>query len=85
MAKLDYNDIGYTLLLIFVLGFVLVLIQKPLSEGFESQAQRCGADLPCNGFLKCINGFCAKTDTVPLNEKMPVGVLEMGDEFPYIA
>jgi hypothetical protein len=85
MAKLDYNDIGYTLLLIFVLGFVLVLLQKPLSEGFESQAQRCGVDLPCGGFLKCINGFCAKTETVPLHEKNPVELLDTGDQFPYVA
>jgi len=78
------KDFGYCLLLIFILGLLLVLLGKPISEGFSSsQAQRCDVDSPCPGHLKCINGFCAKTEPVGVVEKNEVPLLPPGSPAPY--
>ena len=78
----DYPDLFYSLLLLFVLGFVLLIIQRPMEEGFEAPA-KCGVDNPCSGFLKCINGFCAQTERVEIKESEPVPMLEPGSPAPY--
>ena len=80
------KDLAYCLGLIFVLGLMLLFVSGPLSEGFESgfaQVQRCDVDTPCNGHLKCINGFCAKTEPIGLVEKDEVPLLPSGSPAPY--
>ena len=84
MAKGDITDIGYVLILIAVLGLLLVFLNKPLSEGFSGSI-RCDVDSPCSGHLKCINGFCAKTETVGITESNPVEVLPDGEPVPYFS
>jgi hypothetical protein len=82
--KVDTKDIGCALALIAALGLLLVLLGKPISEGFGmSDVIQCDIYSPCPGFLKCINGFCAKTDPVPLTEREPVQVLPDGYPVPY--
>ena len=83
MANVDYKEIGYALALILFLGLLLVILGKPLSEGFTSDVIRCNLESPCPGHLKCINGFCAKTDPVPIKEKNPVPLLPDGSSLPY--
>lgn len=76
------RDIGYALLLIFVLGFIVIMI-RPGDEGFTG-ATRCGVDqAPCAGGQKCINGFCAKTEPARLYERRPVPILPDGVGAPY--
>ena len=76
------KDLGYCLALIFALGLLLVFMGGPLSEGFES-AIPCGVDSPCDGHLKCINGFCANTEPVGVVEKDEVPLLSPGSPAPY--
>jgi len=83
MAQTNLKDIGYALLLVFVLGFLLHIMTPLASEGFENGPARCGVDTPCSGSLKCINGFCAKTDRVPIKEKEKVPLLGAGAPVPY--
>jgi hypothetical protein len=55
-----------------------------MCEGFASgQAARCDVDSPCPGHLKCINGFCAKTEPVGVVEKEEVPLLPPGSPAPY--
>jgi hypothetical protein len=58
-----------------------------VAEGFYSGGgsamNACGADMPCGGDLKCINGFCAKTEKVVVEEKEPVDMLVPGAPVPY--
>jgi len=85
MSKpVDIVEIGYALALILVLGLVVVLLRTQISEGFESQdAIKCGMNAPCPGHLKCINGFCAETESVPIKEVNPVPLLPPGGPAPY--
>jgi hypothetical protein len=76
------KDLGYCLALIFVLGLFLVMIQDPMSEGFANPL-RCDVDSPCSGHLKCINGFCAKTEPVGIVERNEVPLLPLGSQAPY--
>jgi hypothetical protein len=88
MAKTDeWKDLGYTLALMFVLGLLLIFLQKPISEGFTSKdtAARCGVDMPpCSGHLKCVNGFCAATEPRAAYEKNPVPLQPQGYSVPYL-
>ncbi len=82
--KLGFDkDIMYALVLIGVLGLLLLFFGKPMSEGFVNVPIRCGVDEPCSGHLKCINGFCAATDPMPVVEKDPVPLLPPGAPAPY--
>ena len=67
------SDLTSTLLLIFSLGLLLVLINgrlRPTLESFTAgDAIPCGVNKPCDLGLKCINGFCAKTERLPVYEK----------------
>ena len=83
--KVDMADIKYALLLIFGLGLLLLLLRGTIQEGFvSSDTIRCGVeDGPCPVELKCINGFCAKTDPLPKLDKEPVNLLESGQAAPY--
>jgi hypothetical protein len=75
------KDLGYCLALIFALGVLLLFVSGPLCEGFESSI-RCDVDKPCDGHLKCINGFCAKTDPIgPQPNEVPL--LPPGSPAPY--
>lgn len=71
MLRMD--DLTSTLLLIFSLGLILVLINgrlRPTLESFTGgEAIPCGVDNPCELGLKCINGFCAKTERLRMYEK----------------
>ena len=82
MTPSDWKDIVYVLALIFVLGMILLLI-RPISEGFTSGPIQCGIDSPCPGKLKCLNGFCADTMPLPKTEKEPVPLLAPGEPAPY--
>jgi hypothetical protein len=75
------KDLGYCLGLLFVLGLLLLFMGGPMCEGFQSG--RCDVDNPCDGHLKCINGFCAKTDPVGFVEKDEVPLLPPGSPAPY--
>jgi hypothetical protein len=69
MFKMD--DITNTLFLILGLGLILVLLNGRLRwtmEGFDNPVS-CGVDAPCEVGLKCINGFCAKTERLRMYEK----------------
>lgn len=80
------KDLCLALGLIFVLGIILVFLRSPVAEGFYSGGSAmnaCGADMPCGGDLKCINGFCAKTDKVVVEEKEPVDMMAPGAPLPY--
>jgi len=78
------KDLGYCLILIFVLGLLLIFLGEPMCEGFSpSQAARCDVDSPCPGHLKCINGFCAKTEPVGVVERNEVELLPPGSPAPY--
>jgi hypothetical protein len=81
----EMKDIGQVLLLMFALGLLLVILRKPIAEGFSSGgANRCGIDLgPCEAGLKCVNGFCAQTEPREAYEKEPVPLLNQGGSFPY--
>ena len=88
MAKgVCMKDLCLALGLIFVLGLVLVFLRSPVAEGFYSGGgsamNACGADMPCGGDLKCLNGFCAKTEKVVVEEKEPVDMLAPGASVPY--
>lgn len=83
MAKpVDIYDIACALGLVLVLGLLLLFLRKPLSEGFTSLTP-CGVDNPCSGHLKCVNGFCAKTEPVGVKEENPVPLLPPGSPLPY--
>ena len=78
------KDLGYCLGLILVLGLLLVFLGRPMCEGFDGgQAARCDVDMPCPGHLKCINGFCAKTEPVGVVERNEVPLLPPGSPAPY--
>jgi hypothetical protein len=70
---LHLKDLTSTLLLILGLGLVLILLNGRMRwavEGFsDDSAVRCGVDTPCDVGLKCINGFCAKTERLRTYEK----------------
>lgn len=59
-------DVKNTLLLLLGLGLLLVVIQGKFRWicQDESDAIQCDATNPCSVGLKCINGFCAKTERV---------------------
>jgi len=67
---LQLEDLISTLLLLFVLGAALVVFGGHISwiEGFND-AIPCGVNNPCDVGLKCINGFCAKTERLRVYEK----------------
>lgn len=67
---LHLGDLTSTLLLILGLGLVLVLLGGRMSwvEGFSDEAIPCGVNTPCDVGLKCINGFCAKTERIVTHE-----------------
>ena len=69
---LHLGDVTSTLLLILGLGLVLVLLTGRMRwavEGFTDEAVPCGVNNPCDIGLKCINGFCAKTERLRTYEK----------------
>ena len=77
------RDLGYCLALIFALGLLLIMFQRTIDEGFESGPPRCDVDNACPGHLKCINGFCAKTEPVGIVEKNEIPLLPPGSPAPY--
>jgi hypothetical protein len=80
----EWRDVGYALALLLFLGMILLVIGKPVSEGFDGGGlQRCDVDSPCPGHLKCLNGFCAKTEPMRAYEQNPVPVLPGGAPYPY--
>ena len=83
-VPVNSKEVGTILGLIFVLGLILLIIQKySLTEGFASPA-RCGVDdAPCPPGQKCINGFCAIVDPKPICESDPVPLLPEGGPAPY--
>lgn len=80
----DLKEVGIILGIIAVLGLFLMIYQRySISEGFSSPT-RCGVDYgPCPAGQKCINGFCAITDPVPVKEEHPVPLLPDGGPAPY--
>ena len=75
------RDLVQALLLILVLG-LLVLAFRSYDEGFTG-ATPCGVDkAPCSADLKCVNGFCARTEPTRLYEKEPVKMLPDGQGAP---
>ena len=85
MAKpVDLKELAWVLGVVLVLGLILLWIQKPMSEGFANELQRCGVDQPpCDVGQKCVNGFCAATEPAPAKEKAPVPLLPDGGPAPY--
>jgi hypothetical protein len=79
----DLKDIGYVLALLFALVLVLVILQKPISEGFQGEVMMCGVGkAPCAGHLKCVNGYCANTEPKAAYESNPVPLLPGGQPLP---
>lgn len=71
---LRVNDMISTLVLIFFLGLALVMIeglskQPAVQRMLSNDAISCGVDNPCAVGLKCINGFCAKTERLRMYER----------------
>jgi hypothetical protein len=84
MAAIDTKDIMCALGLILFLGLLLMFLRSPQMEGFTNDgAMRCDIYSPCPPGLKCLNGFCAKTDPKPLSEPNPVPLLPPGSPAPY--
>ncbi len=84
MAGIDVKDIACALGLILLLGIVLLFLRTPAMEGFMNDgAMRCDLYSPCPSGLKCLNGFCAKTDPRPLVDPAPVPLLPPGSPAPY--
>lgn len=81
MSK-EYKDIACGLGIVLVLGLILLLLGRPIAEGFDNDG-RCDVDNPCPGSLKCLNGFCAKTDPLPVKEADPIPLLPPGSPAPY--
>jgi hypothetical protein len=83
--RVDMCDVKNALLLMLGLGLLILLFRRSIQEGFESSGGiRCGVeDGPCPVGLKCINGFCAKTDPLPRSDKEPVAILPPGAPAPY--
>jgi hypothetical protein len=81
----EMKDIGCALALMLFLGVLLLILRKPLAEGFyNSGAARCGVDMaPCSGSLKCVNGFCADTQPKAAYEKKPVPLVPKGFTLPF--
>ena len=80
----DMRDLWCSLALLGFLGFLLIILRRPLTEGFASDdAIQCHADSPCPGHLKCINGFCAKTEREDIVEKEEIPLLSPGSPAPY--
>ena len=78
------KDIIYLLLLLLGLGFILHIMQYRDVEGFANSAPpRCGVNMPCPNGLKCVNGFCAKTERLDIVDKNPVDLLPPGSPAPY--
>ena len=81
MVPVDLKDLACALGLILLLGVILIFLRKPM-EGF-TDTYRCDLDNPCAPGLKCLNGFCAKTDPKPLVDTDPVPLLPPGGPAPY--
>jgi hypothetical protein len=81
----DWTDIACALGVVLVLGLILTILSAPMaSEGFKNpDVIRCDVYTPCPGHLKCINGFCARTDPVPVRENEPAILLPDGQPYPY--
>jgi hypothetical protein len=78
------RDMACALGLILFLGLLLLFLKSPMAEGFVSSGPpRCGVNQPCSGHLKCINGFCAKTEPLPIVNKDPIPLLPPGGPAPY--
>jgi len=82
-SAIDFKELVHVLLIILVLGGLILFLRTPISEGFASDAIACGVNNPCSGFLKCVNGFCAKTDPIGVVETAPVPLLIPGGPAPY--
>lgn len=68
---------GIALALLIVDRFIRINPYLAL-EGFKvaGQPQRCGVDLePCPHPLKCMNSFCADTETPKIVDRNPLPVL----------
>ncbi len=76
------RDMACAFGLLLFLGLLILFLKSPMTEGFVSTS-RCGVNQPCAGHLKCINGFCAKTDPIPLVDRAPVPLLPPGGPAPY--
>jgi hypothetical protein len=81
MVSFDLKDFACAMSLILVLGLILMFLGRPVSEGFSTGY--CDVDNPCASGLKCVNGFCAKTDPKPLVNPDPVPLLPPGGPAPY--
>ena len=77
------RDMACAFGLLLFLGIIILFLKSPIAEGFAGGATRCGVNEPCSGHLKCINGFCAKTDPIPLVDRAPVPLLPPGGPAPY--
>ena len=77
------RDMACAFGLLLVLGLLLLFLQSPMAEGFLAGPPRCGVNQPCSGHLKCINGFCAKVDPIPLVDETPIPLLPPGSPAPY--
>lgn len=78
------SDLIQALVLILVLGLAVLAFRRFSDEGFTSGgATPCGVDMaPCSGGLKCVNGFCARTEPARLYERAPVDILPDGQGAP---
>ena len=83
MLSGDMKDFACAMGLIFVLGLILFFIGIPVSEEGFTNSGRCDVDNPCAPGLKCVNGFCAKTDPKPIVDPNPVPLLPPGGPAPY--
>jgi hypothetical protein len=77
MATLS-QDFQIVLLVLGVIGVLLLLLRSPQIQGFANlQGPReCGVDMPpCSVGQKCINGWCRKTNPIPVHDPSPVPLL----------
>ncbi len=83
MLDASTRDMACAFGLLLVLGLILLFLKSKMMEGFVRGPPRCGVNDPCPGHLKCINGFCASTEPLPIVEKEPVPLLPPVGPAPY--
>jgi hypothetical protein len=76
------GDIQLVITALLIFGLVLVILKSRVVENFTTAAApnsnpiACGVDLaPCPHPLKCINGYCKRSEPIQREDPNPVQLL----------